>query len=154
MGLSALGPQMLSLFTIRYGSTLVFSWKMLSLGIFHWFYSYAFWTFQKKQDGNPLTVLCHHKSKVNSVKWLRKPDGTSTEFVSCSADKNVAIWTLLNGSWQVTSVLKGHENGVTCIHGIYTNGDNLAIYSGSIDSTVKVWERCDGKWNIKHTNIF
>ncbi|CAH2074745.1 unnamed protein product, partial [Iphiclides podalirius] len=105
----------------------------------------------KQKDKNPLSVLCHHKSKVNSVKWLQKSDGTCTEFVSCSADKTVAIWTLLDGTWKVTSSLKGHNDGVTCIHGIYTNECDLVIYSGSIDSTVKVWERCNGVSSLKQT---
>ncbi|XP_068629585.1 elongator complex protein 2 [Battus philenor] len=106
-------------------------------------------TLQKGND--PLTVLSHHKSKVNSVKWLRKPNGSCTEFISSSADKTAAIWTLENNVWKVTSTLVDHTNGVTCIYGIYTEGDDLIVYTGSIDSTVKVWERINGKTLLKHT---
>ncbi|CAK1582338.1 unnamed protein product [Parnassius mnemosyne] len=105
----------------------------------------------KQKGNNPITVLCHHKSKVNSVKWLRKPDGTCNEFVSCSADKTAAIWSLEKGSWKVTSMMTGHTNGVTCIHGVYTKGDDLAIYTGSIDCSVNVWERCNGVTSLKQT---
>lgn len=79
---------------------------------------------------------------MNSVKWLRKPDGSSTELVSCSADKTAAIWTLKDGAWTVTATLEGHKDGVMCIHGMY-HGDKLLVFSGSIDSTVKVWERSE-----------
>ncbi|KAJ2952462.1 hypothetical protein O0L34_g6771 [Tuta absoluta] len=93
---------------------------------------------------NPLTVLHHHRSKVNSVKWLRKPDGTCTEFISCSADKTAAIWSLVEGQWTVTSHLKGHTEGITCIHGVYTQGDDVIVFTGSIDSMIRVWERKNG----------
>ncbi|KAI5634457.1 elongator complex protein 2 [Phthorimaea operculella] len=93
---------------------------------------------------NPLTVLHHHRSKVNSVKWLRKPDGSCTEFLSCSADKTAAIWSLVEGKWTVTSSLKGHTEGITCIHGIYTTGDDAVVFTGSIDSMIRVWERKNG----------
>ncbi|KAJ8725359.1 hypothetical protein PYW08_003542 [Mythimna loreyi] len=89
---------------------------------------------------DPLTVLSHHRSQVNTVKWLRKPDGTCTELISGSADKTAAIWTLVNGVWKVTNSLAGHTDGITCIHGTY-NGDDLLVYTGSVDSTVRVWER-------------
>ncbi|XP_075969096.1 elongator complex protein 2-like [Anticarsia gemmatalis] len=99
---------------------------------------------------DPLTVLSHHKSLVNSVKWLRKPDGTCTELLSCSADKTAAVWTLENGQWTVTSTLVGHADGVTCIHGVYDD-EELLVYTGSIDSTVKVWERRNGVTALKQT---
>lgn len=79
-----------------------------------------------------------------SVKWLRKPDGTCTELVSCSADKTAAIWSLKDGVWEVTSKLTGHTDGVTCVFGVYTQKDDLVIYTASIDGTVKVWERIHG----------
>ncbi|RVE43314.1 hypothetical protein evm_012018 [Chilo suppressalis] len=107
-------------------------------------------TNQKEKD--PHTVCHHHTSRVNSVKWLRKPQNEScTEFVSCSADKTAAIWTLCNGVWEVTGKLVGHTNGITCIHGLYTEGDDLILFTGSIDSTVKVWERIDGSTTLKQT---
>ncbi|KAF9822433.1 hypothetical protein SFRURICE_017708 [Spodoptera frugiperda] len=99
---------------------------------------------------DPLKVLSHHKSQVNTVKWLRKPDGSCTELISGSADKTAAIWSLVDGVWKVTNSLAGHTDGVTCIHGIY-NGDELLVYTGSIDSTVRVWERKDGVTVHKQT---
>lgn len=44
----------------------------------------------------------------------------------------------------MTSSLVGHKDGVTCIHGVYV-GDKLLVYTGSIDSSVCIWERIDGK---------
>lgn len=103
--------------------------------------------FQNLKGKDPLTVLCHHRSQVNTVKWLRKPDGTCTELISGSADKTAAIWSLVDGIWKVTNSLAGHTDGVTCIHGIY-NRDELFVYTGSIDSTVRVWERSNGNYVI------
>ncbi|XP_046965121.1 elongator complex protein 2 isoform X2 [Vanessa cardui] len=102
----------------------------------------------KGQD--PLQVLSHHRSKVNSVKWLQKSE-SCTELLSCSADKTAAIWTLNNGSWKVTSQLTGHDDGITCINGVYLEGDDLMVYTGSIDSTVRVWERKNGTTTHKQT---
>lgn len=100
---------------------------------------------QKIKGKDPLTVLSHHSARVNSVKWLHKQDGSSTELISCSADKTVVIWTLIDRTWTVTATLEGHKNGVMCIHGTYY-GDKLLVFSGSIDSTVKVWERNKDGW--------
>lgn len=97
-------------------------------------------------------MFSHHKSKVNSVKWICKQNGGCTEFVSCSADKTAAIWSLVDGVWKVTSSLIGHTDGVTCIHSIYTNGEDLVVYTGSVDSTVKVWERTNGKFIMMDNN--
>ncbi|KAJ0180242.1 hypothetical protein K1T71_003646 [Dendrolimus kikuchii] len=98
----------------------------------------------------PLSVLSHHTSQVNSVKWLHKLNSTCTELVSCSADKSAAIWTLCDEKWTVTSGLVGHADGVTCIHGVYDE-ENLIVFTGSIDSTVKIWERRDGITALKQT---
>ncbi|CAB3252069.1 unnamed protein product [Arctia plantaginis] len=106
-------------------------------------------TTQRGKD--PLTVLSHHRSLVNTVKWLHKPDGTCTEFISGSADKTAAIWTLDKGEWRVTSTLIGHADGVTCIHGVYIGEDDLLVYTGSIDTNVKVWERRNGITALKQT---
>lgn len=46
--------------------------------------------------------------------------------------------------WKVTSVLEGHSDGITSIYGMYTGGNDLFVFTSSIDSTVKVWERSNG----------
>lgn len=79
------------------------------------------------------------------MKWLKKKDGTCSELVSCSADKTAAIWSLEEGTWTVNSILEGHGEGVTCIHGVYTSETDLVVYTGSIDSNVRVYIRCNGK---------
>ncbi|XP_045491637.1 probable elongator complex protein 2 isoform X1 [Colias croceus] len=100
---------------------------------------------------DPITVLNHHNARVNSVKWLTRPDGSCTEMISASADKTAAIWTLVKGDWKVTSVLAGHEDGVTCIFGMYTGGNDLFVFTASVDSTVKVWERSNDTVFLKQT---
>ncbi|XP_047504367.1 elongator complex protein 2 isoform X1 [Pieris napi] len=98
---------------------------------------------------DPLTVLSHHQSRVNSVKWLTKPGGLCTELISASADKTAVIWTLENGQWKVNSVLEGHSDGITSIYGMYTGGNDLFVFTSSIDSTVRVWERSNGTVTLK-----
>ncbi|KAL4706331.1 hypothetical protein ACJJTC_004940 [Scirpophaga incertulas] len=105
----------------------------------------------KARGGDPLTVQHHHTARVNSVKWLHKSNGVCNELISCSADKTAAIWTLSDGVWKVSSKLNSHMDAVTCIYGIYTNLDDLTIYSASIDSTVKIWERKTGISTLKQT---
>ncbi|XP_048479494.1 elongator complex protein 2 [Plutella xylostella] len=97
----------------------------------------------KQKGGNPLKVLSHHRARVNSVKWIQRPDGTCNEFLSCSADKTAAIWTLIDGAYVVTS-LEGHTDGVTSVAGLYLNQNELVVFTASIDSTVRVWKRCTG----------
>lgn len=99
------------------------------------------------KNRDSLTVLSHHTSQVNSVKWLHKSNSTCTELISCSADKTAAIWTLTNGQWTVTSTLIGHSDGVTCIHGVYDK-DKLIVFTGSVDSTIKIWERHNGEISL------
>ncbi|XP_050665246.1 elongator complex protein 2 [Leptidea sinapis] len=100
---------------------------------------------------DPLIVLCQHQSRVNNVKWLRKPDGSSTELVSASADKTAVVWSLKDGAWRATSNLLGHQDSVTTVYGIYTGDDELTVFTGSIDSTVKVWTRCNDTMLLKQT---
>ncbi|XP_049866729.1 elongator complex protein 2 isoform X2 [Pectinophora gossypiella] len=47
--------------------------------------------------------------------------------------------------------MTGHTDGITCVHGIYSSGDNIVVYTGSIDSTVRVWERINGITTFKQT---
>ncbi|XP_052753820.1 elongator complex protein 2 [Galleria mellonella] len=100
---------------------------------------------------DPLTTLCHHRSIVNSVKWIHKVNGSCTELVSCSADKTGAIWSLEDGVWKVTSTLTGHTDGVTCVSAVYTRENDLVVYTASIDSTIRVWERCNGTTTHRQT---
>lgn len=97
-----------------------------------------------------VTVLSHHTGHVNSVKWIHNHNGQTTELLSCSVDKTAVIWTLQNGHWNVTSILKGHTEGVTNVYGNY-HGDRLTIYTASTDSTIKVWERIEGTVTLKQS---
>lgn len=102
---------------------------------------------QNEKTKDRVTVLSHHTGHVNSVKWIHNHNGQTTELLSCSVDKTAVIWTLQNGNWNVTSILKGHTEGVTNIYGNY-HGDRLTIYTASTDSTIKVWERIEGMLQI------
>ncbi|CAK1552679.1 unnamed protein product [Leptosia nina] len=105
----------------------------------------------KIKGRDPLAILAHHGGRVNSVKWLTKPDGTCNELISASADKTAVIWTLVDDVWKVTSVLKGHSDGITCVYGMYTGGNDLFVFTSSVDSTVKVWERSNDTVTLKQS---
>lgn len=95
-------------------------------------------------------MLCQHKNRVNSVRWIRHKNGLpETEFVSASSDCTAIVWTRINDyNFIPTSVLKGHESTVTVVDGIYVSDRNVEsakqtaiIATASVDSSVKVWMR-------------
>ncbi|KAJ9593552.1 hypothetical protein L9F63_014892, partial [Diploptera punctata] len=104
--------------------------------------------------GKVTFVLCQHKDRVNSVRWIRCQNGISeTELVSASTDCTAIIWTKTNeGSFSPSSVLKGHQSAVTIADGIYISGTksdscklHLIVATASVDSTVKIWRRSQNK---------
>ncbi|KAK7867755.1 hypothetical protein R5R35_002257 [Gryllus longicercus] len=104
-------------------------------------------------------TLYSHKSRVNSVRWIRKYDGSAeTEFISCSCDRTAVIWTQnANCDFIPTAVLEGHEDSITVVDGIYmsscvddrmTTPRQLLAVTGSIDSNIKVWMREKGETQL------
>lgn len=92
------------------------------------------------------------------MRWI-KGKGPETELVSGSSDGLAIVWSLQNEKY-VPHVLKGHENDVTYVDGLYKN-DVTVVITASMDSTIKIWFRKDsGKnkslplmYNINHYNI-
>lgn len=91
-----------------------------------------------------MTTLSYHKARINSVKWLKQKNGKCTELLCCSNDKTAAVWSNVGGVWKITSILSSHAEGVTSVDGLYMNNKDLIIYTTSIDSTIKIWDRING----------
>ncbi|PNF19334.1 putative elongator complex protein 2 [Cryptotermes secundus] len=107
--------------------------------------------------GKVVSVLCQHKNRVNSVRWIRHKNGLpETEFVSASSDCTAIVWTRINDySFFPTSILKGHEGTVTVADGIYVADRNVdsakqtaIIATASVDSSVKVWMRHENEDDV------
>lgn len=97
-----------------------------------------------------MSVLCQHKDRVNSVRWMRRKGGLpETEFLSASSDCTAVVWTRTDGyNFSATCILKGHQSAVTVADGIYVPSTNFGsnkqaaiIATASVDSSVKVWMR-------------
>ncbi|GFG28391.1 hypothetical protein Cfor_06228 [Coptotermes formosanus] len=121
--------------------------KLICYGAFN---SVALYDPKYAGAGKVVSVLCQHKDRVNSVRWIRRKGGLPEhEFVSASSDCTAVVWTRTSGNnFSATSILKGHENAVTVADGIYVPSRNLGsskqaaiIATASVDSSVKVWMR-------------
>jgi len=108
----------------------------------------SYFSLQYAEAGKVVSVLCQHKDRVNSVRWIRHKDGLpETEFVSASSDCTAVVWTRTDGyNFLPTSILKGHQNAVTVADGIYVSSRTVGsvkqaavIATASVDSSVKIW---------------
>nr|XP_022902436.1 probable elongator complex protein 2 [Onthophagus taurus] len=106
--------------------------------------------------GKVVKTLCKHTKKVNAVKWIR---GVSyeKEFVSCSADGNVIVWSLKDKSYNPV-VLEGHKGTVSILEAMYKDetGDYAIVVSAGVDSTIRIWSRevLEGDFNpIQEINL-
>ncbi|XP_046687231.1 probable elongator complex protein 2 [Homalodisca vitripennis] len=96
--------------------------------------------------GKVQDTLTGHKGRVNATKWVKSETfAAETELVSVSTDTYGLIWSKREDSFVVTDVLKGHESSVTVVDAIYVTKPGatptLLIVTGSVDSTVRIWER-------------
>lgn len=84
-----------------------------------------------------------HTKRVNAVRWIREKNASyETELLSASSDGTAIVWSSKGDAYQ-KYILKGHEDGVNIVEGIYQgeNKDNLLVVTASIDSTVRFWKR-------------
>eukprot|EP00049_Salpingoeca_infusionum_P000368 m.39431 g.39431 ORF g.39431 m.39431 type:complete len:340 (+) comp10308_c0_seq2:320-1339(+) len=75
-----------------------------------------------------------HTRTVRRVSW--SPTGAT--LASCSFDRSVCLWEVVDGEWECIATLEGHENEVkACAFSV--SGTFLATCSR--DKTVWIWER-------------
>ncbi|CAH8312831.1 unnamed protein product [Eruca vesicaria subsp. sativa] len=94
-------------------------------------------------QGNPLSG---HKKWINGIAWepahISYP---SRRFVTCSKDGDARIWDFTLKKTLI--VLSGHTQAVTCVKW----GGDGTIYTGSQDSTIRMWEITQkGQGVLKH----
>jgi platelet-activating factor acetylhydrolase IB subunit alpha len=87
------------------------------------------------KSGRCLITLIGHDNWVNDIvfhpsgKWL----------ISASDDKSMRIWDLSSGRCY-RKLQNAHDHFVTSIDLTRTSGKQLALISGSVDNTLKVWQ--------------
>ncbi|OHT15759.1 WD repeat protein [Tritrichomonas foetus] len=83
-------------------------------------------------------VLKGHTSQVTAVTWNRN-SVFGTVLASSSEDSTIRIWKEDNQlNYKDCIVLKGHENGVSCIKWL-PNSSNWLV-SASLDGSLKLWD--------------
>ncbi|KAG8240401.1 hypothetical protein J437_LFUL002544 [Ladona fulva] len=99
---------------------------------------------EKDDYGSITNTLCHHKSMVNSVRWIKSQnDAEETEILSTSCDATACIWRRIeDGTYELVQSLEGHSEDVIVGDGIKSNclnKDSFVIATASTDSTIKIW---------------
>ncbi|KAK3930472.1 putative elongator complex protein 2 [Frankliniella fusca] len=112
------------------------------------------------KDAKITNTLCHHKGRVNAVKWVQTPGSreenlSEIEIVSVSSDKTGIVWSKDgNNLFQPSAILTGHSDVVTVVDAIYLPHSSsnkypaLLVVTGSADSSAKIWIRNSGNKQI------
>lgn len=78
----------------------------------------------------------------------------STDIISGSLDKIIRIWTFNDTNWQLQQLLGKRFNKdinlghIGQINSVALSRDNKRLISGSRDTTIRVWNYLDGKWQL------
>lgn len=92
-----------------------------------------------------LEVLAQHDLHVTSIDWAPK----SNRIVTCAADRNAYVWTLVNGKWKPTLVLLRTNRAATCVK--WSPHENkFAVGSGARLIAVCYFEKENDWWVSKH----
>lgn len=90
---------------------------------------------QVDPTGKVLRRLSGHTDQVNNIQL----SADNKTLISCSHDKTVIVWDVLNG--KVLRTLKGHNWKVTSV---ILSADGRYIVSGGNDGEARVWETATG----------
>ncbi|BET03304.1 Elongator complex protein [Nesidiocoris tenuis] len=100
----------------------------------------------ESNGGKVIQTLCGHKNRVNAVRWLNtlgESRAVVPEIATASSDSMVRVWSLVDGEFANTSIIKGHDGAVTDLTGLFMSESNaLAIVaSAGTDFSIKLWKR-------------
>lgn len=97
--------------------------------------------FQYPGTNKDLNILTGHTRQVCAVKWIKIGQGIpEKELISTSSDNTARVWSVADNSYKE---LTGHSDGVNKVDCLYKDTEKgyLIVATGSIDSTIKIWER-------------
>lgn len=103
--------------------------------------------YHKENGGkwNLNTSLSQHDLRVTSIDWAKK----TNRIVTCSADRNGYVWSLVNGVWKPTLVLLRINRAATCVRWS-PKEDKFAVGSGAKLISVCFFEENNDWWISRH----
>jgi len=94
---------------------------------------------------NSVECLSQHGLRVTSIDWAPH----SNRIVTCAADRNAYVWTLVDGHWKPTLVLLRINRAATCVR--WSPKENkFAVGSGARLISVCYFEQENDWWVSKH----
>ncbi|KAI7688055.1 hypothetical protein SSS_00610 [Sarcoptes scabiei] len=100
-----------------------------------------------REDGKWLlnSSLSQHDLRVTSIDWAKK----TNRIVTCSADRNGYVWTLVDGVWKPTLVLLRINRAATCVRWS-PKEDKFAVGCGAKLISVCYFDEKNDWWVSKH----
>lgn len=90
-------------------------------------------------------TLNQHDLRVTSIDWALN----SNRIVTCSADRNAYVWSLVDNNWKPTLVLLRINRAATCVRWS-PKEDKFAVGSGAKLVSVCYFEEANDWWVSKH----
>lgn len=90
-------------------------------------------------------ILTEHGQNVTGIDWAQKQN----LLVTCGADRNAYVWTLLEGKWKPTLVILRINRAATCVKWS-PKEDKFAVGSGARLISVCYFEKENDWWVSKH----
>lgn len=101
-----------------------------------------------KKEGNKWTEsgsLTEHGQRVTGIDWAPK----SNRIVTCGADRNAYVWTLVDGQWKPHLVILRVNRAATCVR--WSPEENkFAVGSGARIVSICYFEVDNNWWVSKH----
>lgn len=91
------------------------------------------------------STLSQHDLRVTSIDWAKN----TNRIVTCSADRNAYVWSLIDGTWKPTLVLLRINRAATCVRWS-PREDKFAVGCGAKLISVCYFEEQNDWWVSKH----
>lgn len=101
-----------------------------------------------QKEGTKWTLsqtLNQHDLRITSIDWAPN----SNRIVTCSADRNAYVWSLVDNNWKPTLVLLRINRAATCVRWS-PKEDKFAVGSGAKLVSVCYFEEANDWWVSKH----
>ncbi|XP_054168046.1 actin-related protein 2/3 complex subunit 1A-like [Oppia nitens] len=101
-----------------------------------------------QKEGSKWTLnqtLVGHDLRITSIDWAPN----SNRIVTCSADRNAYVWSVIDGNWKPTLVLLRINRAATCVRWS-PKEDKFAVGSGAKLISICYFEESNDWWVSKH----